>query len=152
LSTLVLEGSSEAEAGSPVDGESPGQGDYLAPAAVRFADLIVLAIALPIFLVFGFSILGYAVCAAAWVLGRALHLAAERRAAAALKGGNRKAAMGTMGAATLARVWLLALSILIVGLSDRKAGLSGALLAVAVVTTYFAAQGVAYALEPEEGP
>jgi hypothetical protein len=138
LSTLALEGSSE------------GDGRERAPAAVRYLDLIVLAIALPVFLIFGFPILGYVVCAAAWLLGRGLHLAAERRAKAALAKGNRKGALGTMGAATLGRVWLVALAILLVGLADRKAGLSGALLAVVVVTTYFAAQGIAYVLEPEE--
>src|SRR5204862_109610 len=40
----------------------------------------------------------------------------------------------------------------LVGLADRKAGLAGALLAVAVVTTYFAAQGIAYVLDPEDRP
>jgi hypothetical protein len=138
LSTLALEGSSE------------GDGGDRAPAAVRYLDLIVLAIALPVFLIFGFSILGYVVCAGAWLTGRALHLAAERRAKAALAKGNRKGALGTMGAATLGRVWLVALAILLVGLADRKAGLAGALLAVVVVTSYFAAQGIAYVLEPEE--
>jgi hypothetical protein len=144
LSTLALEGS------SPTEGESPAKVDYRAPAAVRYLDLIVLAIALPVFLVFGFSILGYVVCAAAWLTGRTLHLAAERRATAALAEGNRKGALGTMGAATLGRVWLLALAILIAGLVDRKAGLAGALLAVVVVTTYFAALGIAYVLEPDD--
>ena len=133
-----------------LEGSSEGDGRDRAPAAVRYLDLIVLAIALPVFLIFGFPILGYVVCAAAWLLGRGLHLAAERRARAALEKGNRKGALGTMGAATLGRVWLLALAILLVGLADRKAGLSGALLAVVVVTTYFAAQGIAYVLEPEE--
>src|SRR5437763_9479316 len=104
----------------------------------------MLAAALPLFLVFGWPILGYVVCAAAWLAGRALHAAAERRARSALSHGNRKGALGTMGAATLGRVWLVALAILLVGLADRKAGLAGALLAVAVVTTYFAAQGIAY--------
>jgi putative exporter of polyketide antibiotics len=110
----------------------------------------VLAIALPLFLVFGFPMLGYAVCAGAWLAGRAIHLAAERHARSSLRGGNRRAALGTMGAATLGRVWLVALAILLVGLADRKAGLAGAVLAAVVVTVYFAAQGLAYMLEPEE--
>jgi hypothetical protein len=117
---------------------------------VRYADIGLLAIALPVFLVFGFPMLGYAVCAVAWLAGRAMHLAAERHAAASLGRGQRRNAMGTMAAATLARVWLLALAILIVGLADRESGLAAAVLAAAVVTVYFAGQGIGRLLEPEE--
>jgi hypothetical protein len=118
---------------------------------VRYADLALLLLALPVFLAFGFPILGYIVCAAAWTAGRVMHLAAHRHAAASLGRGQRKNAMGTIAAATLGRVWLLALAILIVGLADRDAGLAAAVLAAAVVTVYFAAQGVGRLLEAEEG-
>jgi hypothetical protein len=137
LSTLAINGSSRVEGGGRLS------------LVVRYADLGLLALALPLFVVFGFSILGYAVCAAAWLAGRAMHLAAERHAAASLGKGNRRGAMGTMAAATLGRVWLLALAILIVGLADREAGLAAAVLAAAVVTTYFAGQGIGRLLEPE---
>ena len=117
---------------------------------VRYADLGLLAIALPVFLVFGFPILGYAVFTAAWLAGRGMHMAAERHAAASLSRGNRKNAMGTIAAATLGRVWLLTLAILLVGLADRESGLAAALLAAAVVTVYFACLGIGRLLEPEE--
>ena len=58
--------------------------------------------------------------------------------------------MGTIAAATLGRVWLLALAILLVGLADREAGLAAAVLAVPVVTVYFAGLGIGRMLEPEE--
>jgi hypothetical protein len=138
LSTLAINGSSRVEGGGRLS------------LVVRYADICLLALALPVFLVFGFSILGYAVCAAAWLVGRTMHMAAERQAAASLGRGNRKGAMGVMAAATLGRVWLLALAILIVGLADREAGLAAAVLAAAVVTTYFAGQGIGRLLEPEE--
>lgn len=138
MSTLAINGSSRVEGGGRLS------------LVVRYADIGLLAIALPVFLVFGFPILGYAVCAAAWLVGRGMHLAAERHAVASLGRGNRKGAMGTMAAATLGRVWLLALAILVVGLADREAGLAAAVLAAAVVTTYFAGQGIGRLLEPEE--
>jgi hypothetical protein len=119
-------------------------------AAIRYADLILLALALPVFLLAGLPVIGYAVCACAWLVGRWMHIAAERRAAASLGRGQRKNAMGTLAAATLGRVWLLTMAILLVGLADREAGLAAAVLAAAVVTLYFAGQGIGRLLEPEE--
>ena len=138
MSTLAINGSSRVEGGGRLS------------LVVRYADIGLLALALPVFLVFGFPILGYAVCAVAWLIGRGMHLAAERHAAASLGRGNRKNAMGTIAAATLGRVWLLALAILLVGLADREAGLAAAVLAVPVVTVYFAGLGIGRMLEPEE--
>ena len=120
------------------------------PALLRWADLVVLALALPVFLVFGFPMLGYAVAAAAWLVGRALQVAAERHALSSLRAGNRRGALGMMAAATLGRVWLVTLAILVVGLTDRKSGLAAALLAAALVTTQFAGQAFARLLYPEE--
>jgi hypothetical protein len=137
LSTLAVNGSSRVEGGGRLS------------LVVRYADLGLLAIALPVFVLFGFPILGYGVFAAAWLAGRGMHLAAERHAAASLDRGNRKGAMGTIAAATLGRVWLVALAILIVGLADRESGLAAALLAAAVVTVYLAGQGIGRLLEPE---
>jgi hypothetical protein len=138
LSTLALNDSSPVEEGGRLS------------LVVRYADLGLLAIALPVFLVFGFPILGYVVFAAAWLAGRWMHLIAERHATASLGRGNRKNAMGTIAAATLGRVWLLALAILLVGLADREAGLAAAVLAVPVVTVYFAGLAIGRMLEPEE--
>jgi hypothetical protein len=120
------------------------------PALLRWADLVVLALALPVFLVFGFPMLGYAVLAGVWLLGRGLHLAAQRHAFSALREGNRRGALGLIAAATLGRVWIVALAILLVGLADRKSGLAAALLAAALVTTQFASQALARLLYPEE--
>jgi hypothetical protein len=117
---------------------------------VRQLDLVVLAVALPVFLVAGLPILGYVTCAGAWLVGRAMHLWAERHAVSSLASGNRRGALGGIAAATLGRVWLVALAILIVGLGDREAGLSAAVLAGAVVTAHFAGLGIARLLEPEE--
>jgi hypothetical protein len=134
LSTFALEGSSPAsDSGRPL-------------AALRYADLALLALALPIFIVAGWPLLGYAVAAAAWLAARAIGLVAERRVASDLAGGERRHAVGVMATATLGRVWLLALAVLIVGLAEREAGLAAALLALALFSVHFGARGFARVL------
>lgn len=98
----------------------------------------------------GFSTLGYAVAAAAWLLTRAIQLAAERRARSALARGNRRYAMGAVAVARLGRVWLVAMAVLLVGLADREAGLAAAVLSAVLFTLYLAGQGIAHLLWPQE--
>jgi putative exporter of polyketide antibiotics len=118
---------------------------------LRWLDLAVLAAALPTFIALGAPLLGYVVAGGAWLVGRAAHLAAQARATAALSEGNRRGAVGLMGAVTLGRVWLVALSVLIVGLAEREAGLAAAVLAAALFTSYLAGLGLTRLLEPSEG-
>jgi hypothetical protein len=105
--------------------------------AVRYIDLDLLALALPAFIVAGWPLVGYAVAAGAWLAQRGIHLAAERRSAQALAAGERRRALGTVAAATLARVWIVTLAILLVGLlGDREDGLAAALLTLVLVTAF----------------
>ncbi len=117
---------------------------------LRFADLVLLAIALPVFLIAGWPMLGYAVAAIVWLLTRGAQVYAERRAQEALRSGNRRGALGMVAFARMGRVWTIALAVLLVGIADRKAGLAAALLAVALFTVYLATQGLARLLEPQE--
>jgi hypothetical protein len=112
---------------------------------------VLLALALPVFVIAGLPMLGYAAATGAWLAARAIELAARRRSARALGGGDRRAAVGTLAAATLARVWLIALVVLLVGLAERDAGLAAAVLAVVVFTYHLGALFLARALGPEEG-
>jgi hypothetical protein len=137
LSTLALDGSSTV----------PSRGR--AGIALRYADLGLLALALPAFIVAGWPLLGYAVAAAAWLAQRAAHGFATRRVASSLAGGDRRAALGIMGAATLGRVWLITLSVLVVGLVEREAGLAAALLSVALFTLYLGTRALEHLLYPE---
>jgi len=138
LSTLALETSSDAR--------EAGVGTALA----RYADLALLALALPVFLLAGFSMLGYAAAAAAWLAQHVLLRLAERAAATALARGDRRRAMGTIGFATLGRVWLVTLTILLVGvLGDDDAGLAAAILCAVLVTVHLASVAVGKLLEPE---
>jgi hypothetical protein len=138
LSTLALDGSSEA------DRSSRGA------LALRYFDLVLLAAALPVFLAADLPMGGYIVLAAAWIAQHALELAADRATSRALERGDRRAALGWVGATTLARVWLVALAVLLVGVVDeREAGLAAAVLAVILFTVHLAGRMFARLLEPE---
>jgi hypothetical protein len=117
----------------------------------KYVDLLLLAVALAVFLLGGLPMLGYAVAAAAWLAQRAVQTLAGRRAQAELAAGNRQKAMGIVAATTLGRVWLMATAVLLVGLAEREAGLSAAVLVLVLFTVSFAAQGFAHLFgsEPE---
>ena len=115
----------------------------------KHVDLFVLAVAAAVFLLADFPLLGYAVGAAAWLAQRGIQWLAQRRSGEALKAGNRQRAMGIIAATTLGRVWLMATIVLLVGLAQRTAGLSSAVLLAALFTISMGASGFAYLLEPE---
>jgi len=117
----------------------------------KYVDLLVLAAALAVFLLGGLPLLGYAVAAAAWLAQRGIQMVAARRATAELAAGNRQRAMGILAATTLGRVWLMATAVLLVGLSERQAGLAAAILVLVLFTVSFAAQGLAHLFGEPEG-
>lgn len=115
----------------------------------KHVDLLALTAALAVFAIGGLPLLGYAVAAAAWLAQRGIQVLAARRAGEDLSQGERRRAMGTVAATTLGRVWLMATAVLVTGIAQRQAGLAAALLLLALFTLSFAAQGVAYLLEPQ---
>jgi hypothetical protein len=115
----------------------------------KYVDLLVLAAALAVFLLGGLPMLGYAAGAAAWLAQRGIQTLAGRRANRELAAGNRQRAMGTIAATTLGRVWLMTTAILVVGLIEREAGLSSAIMVAVLFTVSFAAQGLTHLFEPE---
>jgi len=115
----------------------------------KHVDLLVLAAAAVVFVVCDFSILGYAAAAVAWLAQRGIQWLAQRRSGEALKAGNRQRAMGIIAATTLGRVWLMATIVLVVGIIERTAGLSSAVLLAALFTISMGSAGLAYLLEPE---
>lgn len=115
----------------------------------KHVDLLVLAAAAVVFAVCGFPLLGYIAAAVAWLAQRGIQWLANRRAGEALKAGNRQRAMGIIAATTLGRVWLMATVVLIVGIAERTAGLSSAVLLAALFTISMGSSGLAYLLEPE---
>ncbi|MGV1049490.1 MAG: hypothetical protein ACOYD4_13310 [Solirubrobacterales bacterium] len=117
----------------------------------KYVDLLLLAAGLVVFLLGGFPMLGYAVAAACWLVQRGVQMLATKRANEELRAGNRQRAMGIVAATTLGRVWLMATAVLLVGLSDREAGLSAAILVLVLFTASFAAQGLAHLFGEPEG-
>jgi hypothetical protein len=134
-----------------VDRTSEVDGSSRVATALRYVDLVLLAAGLPVFIAAGLPMAGYAVIAAVWLAQHAIELAADRAAARALERGERRAAMGWIGATTLARVWLVMLGILLVGLLDeREAGLAAAVFAVILFTVHLGGRLLARALGPDE--
>jgi hypothetical protein len=127
LSTLALEPSSGADS------------SRLASLA-RYADLVLLALALPVFLLAGLPILAYLAVGAAWLAQRAVqHWAGTRMAGVP----GRFSALRLIAGSFIARLWLLTVAILIVGLlSDDETGLSAAVLAAALVTANLAGEAI----------
>ena len=118
--------------------------------ALRYLDLVLLVAALPVFLAADLPIVAFVVIALVWVLQHAIEIVADRSSARALEAGNRRAAMGWIGATTLARVWIIALAVLLVGVIDSKdAGLAAAVLAAILFTVHFGARMLIRLLEPQ---
>ena len=88
---------------------------------LRNLDLALLALALPVFLVAGWPLLGYGATAAAWLAQRAIQAYATRRALAT---GDRRAAMGVIAGTMVGRIWLVGLAVLGAGLVEREAGVA----------------------------
>ena len=119
--------------------------------ALRYLDLVLLVAALPVFLAADLPIAAFIVIAAVWVVQYGIELAADRSSARALAAGNRRAAMGWIGATSLARVWIILLAVLLVGVLDSKdAGLAAAVLAAILFTVHFGTRMLSRLLEPDE--
>lgn len=107
--------------------------------AVRYADLVVLALALPVFLAAGWPMLGYAAGALAWLIQRAIHAWTNARALDAQAAGDVKRVAGYVTGSMIARGWLVALIVFGAGMVENDAGLAAAVLVVVLFTAYFAA-------------
>ena len=105
--------------------EGSGEAGFLL-ALLRSLDLLVLALALPLFLIAGLPLLGWAIVAVAWIAQRWIVATAKRRALAT---GSRSAMMRAISLSMMVRLALVTSAVAIVGIVDRDAGLPAALLA-----------------------
>ena len=113
--------------------------------ALRYLDLFVVVVTAPVVVLLGAPALGTLVGGAAWILQRLAALAVQARAR---REENVRAAIGMNLAGALGRAWLVALTILAVGLAgSRKDGLAAAILTLAAYTIYFATTLAARTLE-----
>jgi hypothetical protein len=102
---------------------------------LRNIDLALLALALPLFIVADFPLLGWLTAAVIWALWRGIGEFSDRRAAAAT---DPKTMAGIAAGSMVGRGWLLGLILLGVGLAtDDDVGLSAAVLALALFTVHF---------------
>ncbi len=103
---------------------------------MRYLDLVVLVVvALPIFLLADLPIAAYVVAGGAWVLQRVVQLLMQRRAEAS---DDPRVVAGWTAGSMIARGWFCALAIFGVGLAaGDEAGLSAAVLVIALFTVYF---------------
>jgi hypothetical protein len=119
-------------------------GDPLA--IVRYVDVAIVVLAAPFIVLMGAPVLGYVAGAAAWIVNRAVGTAAER---VARKKTDVRAAIGLNMGTLLLRAWIVALTILVVGLAGtRQDGLMAALVLLVAFTVYFA---MSLILRPLEG-
>jgi hypothetical protein len=109
-----------------------GPGDRMI--ALRYLDIVILILALPIFLAADLPMLGYAAAAVAWVVQRAIQIVLMRKAAAAE---DPRTVVGITAGSMIGRGWLVALTIFAAGMVDNDAGLAAAVLVIVLFTAYF---------------
>jgi hypothetical protein len=117
--------------------------------ALRYLDIVLLVLALPVFLAADLPMLGYAAAAVAWVVQRAIQVVLNRKAHAA--DDPRKVAGIAVGS-MVGRAWLLALTIFAAGLEDNDAGLAAAVLVLVLVTAYFTVSMIMRPFQKPEQP
>lgn len=119
-------------------------------AVVRNLDLVLLALALPVFLIASLPLLGYATGLVIWLMWRTIGAYAERKAVET-KDVGRMAAITT--GSMIGRGWLMGLTLIAAGLSfGDDVGLSAALLCVLLFTTFFTTKLVARPFEGTRNP
>jgi len=101
---------------------------------LRYLDFVVLVLALPIFLVAGWPMMGYVVGAAVWTLQRGLQAYLTNKAEHKT---DVKTSVGILAGSIVGRGWLVALTIFAVGLNNNDVGLAAAVLVIALFTVYF---------------
>jgi hypothetical protein len=114
--------------------------------ALRYIDLVLLIVALPVFLLGGLPMLGYAAGAVAWLAQRAIQIWLTRKAAAS---DDARTVVGITAGSMIGRAWLVALTIFAAGLKDNDAGLAAAVLVIVLFTAYFT---VSMILRPFDQP
>jgi hypothetical protein len=126
---------SPASAGPPANGTpATPEADPTSVKVMKNIDVLVLAIALPIFLVAGFPILGWITGAGAWAIQRGIAAFAADRAT---KATDPRTKVGLLAGSMIGRGWLVAGIIIAVGLGNNDAGLSAAILFLVTFTAQF---------------
>jgi hypothetical protein len=102
--------------------------------AIRHLDLVVLALALPIFLAAGFPIAGWGAGTGIYLVQWVVREWTTRRAA---RSKDPREVVGLLAASMIGRGFAAAIAILLVGLGDNHVGLAAAVLFLAAFTVAF---------------
>ena len=114
---------------------------------LRNLDLVLLALALPLFLVAELPALGWVTAVVIWALWRGIGEWAERRAASAT---HPKQTAGIAAGSMVGRGWLLGLILLGSGLAaGEDVGLSAAVLVFVIFTIHFTLKIILRSAEPQ---
>ena len=112
---------------------------------IRYIDLVLLAAALPLFVLAGLPMLGYVAGGGAWLLQRGVQHVLNRRAAASR---DPRTVVGITAGSMIGRGWLVALTIFAAGLKDEDAGLAAAVLVIVLFTAYFTVSMIMRPFQP----
>ncbi len=104
---------------------------------VRNFDLAILAVALPVFALADFPLLGYAAAAVGWLAQRGIRALLTRRARSSQ---DLRTVASLMTVSMIGRAWLMALLVFGAGMVEREAGLAAALLVIVLFTAFFSSQ------------
>jgi hypothetical protein len=114
---------------------------------LRYLDLIVAVLVLPIFVLADLPLVGWVTGAGTYAAQRAIGEYTARRASAS---DDARTTVGLMAGSMIGRGWLVALTIFAVGVAvSDEAGLSAAVLFIALFTVYFTMQMILRPFEKE---
>lgn len=119
---------------------------------LTYFDLVVLVLALPVFIVGGIPMAGYATGAGIWIVQRAIQEFANRKAKAS---DDPRKVVGIAAGSMIGRGWLVALTILgayFAAGSDDRVGLSAAVLVIVLFTAYFTVSMILRPFQQSPGP
>lgn len=95
-------------------------------------DLVIIAAALPLFLLADLPIIGYVVASVAWLIQRFARAAAEARIQ---QGGEARTIALLTAGSLVGPIWFMTMTVLVVGIAvSRPDGLAAALLTLALFT------------------
>jgi hypothetical protein len=118
-------------------------------AFLRSLDIVVLALAFPVFVLADLPLAGYAAAGGAWLVQRLVQVVLERRAK---ESDDPRTVVGLTAGSMIARGWLVALTIFLVGITvDREAGLAAAVLVIVLFTVYFTVNMIVRPFEQSPG-
>jgi hypothetical protein len=116
-------------------------------AFLRYLDLLLAALALPLFVLADLPLAGWITGAGTYAVQRAIGEYTGRRAAAS---DDARTTVGLMAGSMIGRGWLVALTIFAVGAAaGSDVGLSAAVLFIALFTVYFTMQMILRPFEKE---